>query len=328
MSNFALKFIKYYMKKYIFICLFALLGQYLHAQNESQTEYNFLRLPVSAHAAAMGGENITMVDDDATMTFNNPALIIGVTPGTVGLQYMRYMSGCNNASAMYNNVISEKWNVGVGIQYMGYGSMKQTDENNNDLGTFSANDIAISGVLGYELANNLAGGIRLKYVYGNIGAYTSMAVAVDLGLNYYIPSSEWSFGLMFKNLGGQIKAYNETFERMPLDIQLGISKRLVGSPLRLSLTFVDLNHPNYKLINHIVAGAEILIGKNIYVAAGYNFRRASEMQIYNDEGHSSSHGAGLSFGGGINLDRIKINLAYAKYHVSASSIIANLAFNL
>ncbi len=131
------------MKKYIFLCLFAFLGQYLHAQTETQTEYNFLRLPVSAHAAAMGGDNITMVDDDAMMTFNNPALIIGVTPRTIGLQYMRYMAGCNNASATYNTVIDEKWNVGVGVQYLGYGSMKQTDANNNDLGTFTASDIAV-----------------------------------------------------------------------------------------------------------------------------------------------------------------------------------------
>ena len=45
---------------------------------ESQTAYNFLRLPVSAHVAALGGENITITDDDATVIFHNPALINGV----------------------------------------------------------------------------------------------------------------------------------------------------------------------------------------------------------------------------------------------------------
>ncbi len=45
---------------------------------ESKTVYNFLRLPVSAHAAALGGENITLTDDDATQLFHNPALISGV----------------------------------------------------------------------------------------------------------------------------------------------------------------------------------------------------------------------------------------------------------
>lgn len=317
------------MNRYIFICLFALMSQYLRAQDESQTEYNFLRLPVSAHVAAMGGENITMPDDDATVVFNNPALIIGVTPGTLALQYMRYMAGCNNASASYNTVIADKWNVGVGVQYMGYGSMKQTDADNNELGTFSANDIAVSGVLGYELAQNLAGGVRVKYVYGNIGGYNSMAVAVDLGLNLYLPEKEWSFGLVMKNLGGQVKAYEETFGRMPLDVQFGVSKRLVGSPLRLSMTIVDINHPSYKFGDHLVVGAELLLSDNLYVAGGYNFRRASEMKVIKEGDEiGSSAGAGLSFGGGINLDRLKINLAYGKYHVSASSIVANLALTL
>lgn len=316
------------MKKYIFAFLMVLIGQQLQAQTASQAEYNFLRLPVSAHAAAMGGENVTMTDDDAMMAFHNPALIIGVTPQTIGLQYMRYMAGCNNASASYNDVIAERWHVGAGIQYMGYGSMKQTDANNNDLGTFSASDIAVSGVLGYELAKNLAGGIRLKYLYGNIGSYNSMAVAADLGLNYYLPETEWSFGLVLKNVGGQVKAYDDNFEKMPLDVQFGITKHLVGSPLRLSLTLVDLNHLDYKFINHFIGSAELLLGSNIYVAFGYNFRLAHEMQVYNDEGTGSSKSAGLSFGGGINLNRLKINLAYSKYHVSSSSLIANLAFNL
>ena len=31
---------------------------------ESQTEYNFLRLPMSAHAAALGGDNISLIEDD------------------------------------------------------------------------------------------------------------------------------------------------------------------------------------------------------------------------------------------------------------------------
>ena len=36
--------------------------------------YNFLRLPVSAHAAALGGDNITSIEDDEALIFHNPAL--------------------------------------------------------------------------------------------------------------------------------------------------------------------------------------------------------------------------------------------------------------
>lgn len=316
------------MKKYIFTALMLFLALSAGAQDESRTEYNFLRLPVSAHGAALGGDNITIVDDDAAMMFSNPALLIGASPKTVGFNYMNYMSGCNYASASYNDVIAEKWNVAAGVQYMGYGSMKMTDASNNDLGTFSATDLAFNATLGYELAKNLAGGITAKYVYGNIGSYKSMAVAVDLGLNYYLPQSDWSFGFVVKNLGGQVKAYNETFEKMPLDVQLGVTKRLVGSPLRISATLVDMNHLNYKALNHLVVGVDLLFSDQIYVAGGYNFRRADELSTINSDGKKSSHGAGLSLGAGINLDRFKLNVAYSKYHVSSSSIVANIAFAL
>ena len=316
------------MKRSLFVLLLSLFALFSYAQDDSQTEYTFLRLPVSAHAAAMGGDNITMPDDDALLMFHNPALIIGATPKTVSLQYMRYIAGCNNAAAAYNMVFDDKWYVGAGIQYMGYGSMRQTDSDNNDLGTFSANDIALQATLGYELARNLSGGITLRGVYGNIGAYNSLAVAADLGLNLYIPESEWSVGIVAKNLGGQIKAYDEDFEKMPLDLQVGVSKRLIGSPLRLSLTLVDLNHTGYSLKDHMVIGAEALLSDQIYVAGGYNFRRAHDMKVYDGEGNNSSHGAGLSFGAGVNLERVKINIAYSKLHVSASTLIANIAFTL
>ena len=49
------------MKKVVLTLLTLLLVMGTKAQ-ESQTEYNFLRLPVSAHAAALGGENITIIE--------------------------------------------------------------------------------------------------------------------------------------------------------------------------------------------------------------------------------------------------------------------------
>ena len=41
----------------------------------------------------------------------------------------------------------------------------------------------------------------------------------------------------------------------------------------------------------------------------------------------SSHAAGLSFGAGVNLKRLKIGVAYAKYHVSAHTLAFTLAYN-
>lgn len=294
---------------------------------DSRTGYNFLRLPVSAHAAALGGDNISIIEDDESMIFNNPALLSSVSDKTINLNYMNYMSGANTASASFNRIIKERASVAASAQFIDYGKMKETDENNIQTGEFSAKDISIAGYFSYMLTDRLAGGITAKFITSYIGDYNSIAMGVDLGLNYYDPEKEWSVSLVAKNLGGQMKAYDDQYDRMPIDIQLGASKRFAHMPFRISATLVDLNHLDYKFINHLVAGVEIIISPTIWVGAGYNFRRANEMKITETDGESS-HGAGLSFGAGINLERFKLNLAYGKYHVSSSSILINLAYSL
>lgn len=294
---------------------------------DSRTGYNFLRLPVSAHAAALGGDNISIIEDDESMIFNNPALLSSVSDKTINLNYMNYMSGANTASASFNRIIKERASVAASAQFIDYGKMKETDENNIQTGEFSAKDISIAGYFSYMLTDRLAGGITAKFITSYIGDYNSIAMGVDLGLNYYDPEKEWSVSLVAKNLGGQMKAYDDQYDRMPIDIQLGASKRFAHMPFRISATLVDLNHLDYKFINHLVAGVDIIISPTIWVGAGYNFRRANEMKIIETDGESS-HGAGLSFGAGINLERFKLNLAYGKYHVSSSSILINLAYSL
>ena len=294
---------------------------------DSRTGYNFLRLPVSAHAAALGGDNISIIEDDESMIFNNPALLSSVSDKTINLNYMNYMSGANTASASFNRIIKERASIAASAQFVDYGKMKETDENNIQTGEFSAKDISIAGYFSYMLTDRLAGGITAKFITSYIGDYNSIAMGVDLGLNYYDPEKEWSVSLVAKNLGGQMKAYDDQYDRMPIDIQLGASKRFAHMPFRISATLVDLNHLDYKFINHLVAGVDIIISPTIWVGAGYNFRRANEMKITETDGESS-HGAGLSFGAGINLERFKLNLAYGKYHVSSSSILINLAYSL
>lgn len=315
------------MKKAVFSLFLALLANVSMAQ-ESQTEYNFLRLPVSAHAAALGGDNITLIEDDASLMFANPALLSSVSDKTIGLNYMNYMSGVNTASASYNRIIKERASVAASAQYIDYGTMKETDENDVQTGEFSAKDIAIAGYFSYMLTDKLVGGITAKFITSYIGDYNSIAMGVDLGLNYYDPDREWSLSLVAKNLGGQLKAYDDTYEKMPIDIQMGVSKKLTNTPFRFSATLVDLNHWDYTFIRHAVFGIEAMLSQSFWVGAGYNCRRAHEMKIASSDDEESSHGAGLSFGAGLNLERFHLNLAYGKYHVSSSSLIINLAYSL
>ena len=62
------------MKKTLILLFFSIMCQYMRAQ-ESQTVYTFLRLPVSSHSAALGGENVSLIDDDVTLMHHHPALL-------------------------------------------------------------------------------------------------------------------------------------------------------------------------------------------------------------------------------------------------------------
>ena len=314
------------MKKGVFVVISVLFAIMVQAQ-ESQEVYSFLRLPVSAHAAALGGDNISITDDDPTLIFHNPALIAYVTDKSLNLNYMTYMEGCKTASASFVKSWKERSTWGVSAQYMDYGKMKQTTSENIDQGDFSAKDIALAGTFTYLLGNKFSGGITARFVSSTIGSYSSAAVAIDLGANYLNEETGWSVSAVAKNLGGQIKAYDDDFERIPLDLQVGVTKRLIGSPLRLSATLSRLNNWDQSFIKHLAIGGDLLLGSQFYVSAGYNFRRSSEMKI-NDGEAESSHGAGLSLGGGVQLQRFKLNVGYAKYHVSASSLLINVTYAL
>ena len=314
------------MKKVVFT-LIGILFALLSRAQESQEVYTFLRLPVSAHAAALGGDNITISDDDPTMIFHNPALISNTSDKSINLNFMTYMEGSKSASASFIKAWGERATWGVSAQYMDYGSMKETTIDNIEVGTFSAKDIAIAGTFAYLLGNRWSGGITLRVISSSIAGYNSMAIATDLGLNYLDDERGWSISAVAKNLGGQVKAFQDTYEKIPFDLQVGVSKEFDAAPLRFSATFSRLNRWDTSFIQHLAIGADVFIGESVYIAAGYNFRRREEMKISEGDS-SSSHGAGLSIGAGLTLKRFKLGVAYAKYHVSASSLLINATYSL
>ena len=308
----------------------------LVAAQESGSVFNFLNLPVSSHSTALGGKNISLVEDDISLAMQNPALLTGVSDKTIGFSFMTYMQGCNTGAAAYGQQVGKRGNWGVHARFVSYGSTKETLLTGEEVGSFSPLDLCIAGQYSHLLGERWAGGVTAKFIYSHYGAYTSCALATDLGLNYYDEDADFSFSIAARNLGGQIKRFGNERDRLPADLEMGFTKSLGHAPIRISLTMVDLTRwtsddyftTGKKLkagsifINHFVLGAEWLIGRQFYVGMGYNFRRGYEMTAA-----GSSHAAGLSFGGGVNLKRIKFGLAYAKYHVSAPTLAFTLAYN-
>lgn len=302
------------------------------AQSDGGKAFDFLRLPTASHSAALGGNNITIDDDDAAVALANPALLNNVSDNTVSLGYMNYMEGVSDFTAGYVRTINENASVSALAQYINYGTMKQTDMENHDLGNFNASDLALGAQFAYYMGKGFTGGVTARFLVSKLGAYTSTGVGVDLGVNYYNPESELSVSAVARNLGGQITAYVDDFESLPTDLQIGFTKHFTNTPLRLSVMADDVTHWDYSFFRHLTVGADVILSKQIYAAVGYNFRRAHDMKIAatgaDEEAKPSAHGAGLTLGVGLQMERFKLHVSYGKYHVSSSSIALNIGFIL
>lgn len=322
--------------KNIIFYIFLTLSLCVNAQG-GENAFKILRLPVSAHATALGGPNISIYDDDLTLSFSNPALLSNVSDRTAYLSFMTYISDSKVAGAAFNKVFGERAAAAISARYVDYGEFDGYTEDNIYTGTFRAKDMEFSLIYSYLLSDYWSGGITGKFIYSKYEEMSSIALGVDLGLNYYDPDKECSLSLVLKNLGGQVKAFEDKTERMPFDIQLGITKRLSHAPIRLSATLTDLNRWSKDefynadgskdsgaelLLKHLTVGADILIGKNFYAALGYNYRMSKELSSGN------SKWDGLSAGAGLHINKVKFSASYSKLHVSSSSFLFNLSYSL
>jgi hypothetical protein len=140
-----------------------------------------------------------------------------------------------------------------------------------------------------------------------------------------------------KNLGAQITAFEEKTEKMPFDLQLGVTKKLSHAPLRLSVTMVNLHKWSSKdfynadgskdkfgelLMKHFIIGADVILGKNFYLSLGYNYRTGRELSA------SKNILNGISLGAGLNIYKVKFNASYSRLHTAANSLLFNLSYSL
>ena len=307
----------------------------LRAQ-DAESAFQFLQLPMSSHAAALGGDNTSIIEDDITLAFHNPALLTNAHGRTLSFNYMSYLQKTNIASAAYNMEVGERSEVAFGAHYLNFGSMKNTDAEGNIIGNFSAKDMALMMVYSFDFSSRLSGGVTGKFIYSNYEQVYSLALGVDLGLNYYNPDYMFSASIVARNLGGQVKSYDETQESLPFNLLVGFSKELEHAPLRLSLTLTDLDKwqaedfynttdNSWKAIflKHLIIGADLYPTSNTYISAGYNFLLRSELK--NNAKRSLE---GFSIGGGIQTQRMKVGISYGKYHIAASSLMMNFAIGI
>ena len=311
--------------------------------------FNFLNVTTSARQAALGGEALTLYDD-VDQPLWNPSTINKEMDNQASLSYVDFLADISYGSLSFAHLINRRFGtLHAGITYVNYGKFIGADENGDETGTFKAKDLAFSVGYAYQISNSdFYVGTNLKLISSSIENFTSSGVAADFGLTYFNDLKPYVFSAVIRNVGYQIKAFDEERESLPLEIAIGASYKLDNVPLQWHITVDNLQQWNVSTENpsdsqttiggdtsnekisfignafrHIVVGAEFFPDKGFNLRLGYNFRRARELRLT-----ESRTFAGFTAGFGLKMRRLKLNYAFTKFHPASNTNTFTLQINL
>jgi hypothetical protein len=309
----------------------------IFAQTGGDNVYEFLNLTHSGLVASLGGYNVSLQESDLNMAYHNPALLSPEMSKSLAMNYVNYFAGINYGMAMYSESFRNIGNFATGITYLNYGTFTETDVSGIITGNFKASEYAFSFIYSREIDSSFSVGINFKPVLSYLERYSSAGFAFDFGADWHNRSKLFSAGIAVKNVGYQVTTYaGEPHEKLPFEIQAGLSKKLAYAPFRFSLTLrhlekYDLTYQYLpygssgtsgnqnseffeNMMRHVILGAELIPHKNFYFCGGYNYQRKKELEV-----ESKVSTVGFSWGFGIKTSLLDLEFGRATYHLAGSS---------
>lgn len=335
------------MKK-VFLIL-VLLNATVYSQVGGESIYNFLNLTSSSRQAALGSNTLTLVDDVNQPAWN-PSTINNFIQNQVSVNYVNYLADISLLSISYAPYINNKiGTIHSHVSYLNYGTFISSDDEGNETGSFNAYDVVISVGYGVKIKNtDLHFGANFKYINSVIDIYSSNGLGSDIGLLFFNENNPLAVTVVVRNIGFQTKTFDETYEKLPLNISLGASYSLENVPITWHFTVDDLqqwklavSNPSNSTtsidgevteekinffdnaIRHFSLGAELFPKKGFNIRLGYNFRRSKELFLTDKRTF-----AGLTAGFGIKFNKMKLNYSFSKYHPATNSNTFSLLINL
>lgn len=303
-----------------FLVIFAA-SQLATAQSNTSSIFRFLEVTPTAQSAGLGGNHVGLYNADFSLMQLNPAYLQADNSGSISGSYLNFLADANMGFTNGAYTVKNIGTFGLGIRFMGYGDFNRLDENGNNLGNFNANDVALTGAYSHALTQNLSAGVGLDYIHSSYAEFKSSAFALSGGLFYQDSASHFSAGLAVRNVGGQLTAFADHREPLPLDVSVGITKKPEAFPFQLSLTFKQLNnwdmrifgeseHPKLveNVFRHLLFGGEATLGDKLKLRFGYDHFLHEQTKS-----RKSIDLAGVAFGLGFQVKSITIALSRNSY---------------
>ncbi|MDZ4748527.1 MAG: type IX secretion system protein PorQ [Saprospiraceae bacterium] len=328
------------------------------SQRGGEQVFEFVKLPTSARATALGGSQIAAATNDYGLIGGNPGMLNITMDNSFVFQHNFHFAGIDNGYAGFAKYIpGMKSMIHGGVHYLSYGKFIAADQMGNIEGEFKAKDLSINAGISKELNERMTAGVQLQYIQSTLETYTSNGLLFDGGITYRSEDGFNHYALVLRGVGFQFSRYYEGDEkgRMPVDFQFGFSKRLKYVPFRLSILMHDINRWDLRytspldeetsddfggeapsepsdfgqsvdnFFKHLTFGGEFLIGKkeSLMLRLGYNYQRHQELSVVNLRSL-----AGFSAGVGINVKSFILDYGFAIYHQAGSSKHLGLRVNL
>ncbi len=322
-------------------CLLLLFGVGLGKTEAQQANrsFAFVDHPGIAGQAGLGGVNLTL-DKDPLMFLANPALLDSAHRNFLSVHYQNFPGGIQVGTIGYQWEGPDNWEIGVGLQYLNYGEFEGFDDTGFPLGSFHANEFALSGGISRQ-SGVFYYGLNLKLLGSVLESYQAYAAVADLGIMYKHPEEDFRLTVVAKQVGVVLGTYLQGQPlSLPTDLRIGISYKAENMPLRfhasvrnlIQETDYYLADPNWReeqesfgeqLFRRLVIGTEIIAHEHVQLRIGYNHLVRREF--------ASIGGQGLGgFTGGFNIQAGKFALAYSRlfYHVAGATHLFGVSTNL
>lgn len=316
--------------RFLFTLLFFLCLKF-YAQVPGSTSFAFLKSSFSARSMALGGKVVSLYDQDLSLVNENPALLNASMNGQMHFNQSVLPSGIHFSALNY----ALKTKVGVfapSVRYVNYGNFTETDEIGNQIGKFTASDMAIGSNYAYSFNDVLHVGASANLIASNIASFTAYGFSVGFGGMLVHPNKLFSAGFSVQNIGWTFKNFTDNNPSMlPIDVTAAASLKLKHAPFRFTLLGKQLNRwnviyedPNRKptfdplsgdtipvknagffeiLANHAAAHVELLASEKFHFRMGFDYHRREQLKVVERPGL-----AGFSFGVGLKFK--KFNLDY------------------
>ena len=330
--------------------IFILNGAALAQATGGRNKLDFLQLPTQAKSTALGTNHFTISGNDPALFLQNPALLDSTKSDNVSVNLMPYLADMKFVNLAYSKNLKKSGGTwAVGLQYLNYGTMQETDDIGNVIGEFRAADYGLSAGYGHTIGAFTLGATA-KLVASSIESYTVWGLAMDYGGLFKHPRQDMTIGFVVKNLGFLKQNFAGVADPvLPLDIRVGTTFKPEYMPIRFSATLHHLNKfdmvyndPNLfytydtngnktpkkvgaaeKLGRHLALGAEIMMHSHFRILLGYDHLRRQELKL-TDRGAL----AGFSFGAWLRIKKFEVSYGRAQYTPGFGSSSLSIVLNL